>query len=402
MIYMSLNIQSLSYKKSVLHFGEQSLEGYCQNYSGPTYIYNLDLLKQRFALMQKALGKVKLHYAMKANSNVEVLRTLRRLGAGVDVVSVGEVQRALLAGFLPEDIIYSGVGKTRREIEESIRIGIHQLNVESIPELLRIGEISKTFNRRVSVALRLNPDVNIQTHPYIATGLRDNKFGIELGALPEVKVILQKQPHLRLVGVSLHIGSQMHEFDAFQEALQKLRPVYRQIKKDFPTVHSFDFGGGLGIYYEKFDWNPEIEGLHRYADVVEAELRNWDCERQAEPGRWLVARAGVLLCQVQYVKKTSHKTFLILDSGMNHLIRPALYDSYHRIWSVQEIQEKETYDVVGPICESGDFFAKDRNMSKVQEGDFLVIADTGAYGYSMTNQYNLQALPREICIPAIF
>lgn len=392
---MKIPRQSLEYVDSVLHFGQKKLSDFTANYNGPQYIYNLSLIEERYKMMQSALSPSRIFYAMKANSNIEVLKKLKKLGSGVDVVSLGEIQRAIQAGFGTEDIIYSGVGKTKKEILESVRLGIYQINVESLPELLRIGEIARSFNKRVMIVLRLNPDVDINTHPYIATGLRDNKFGIELNLLPEIKNVLRDNPYLHLVGISLHLGSQMQEFQSFREALQKLKPVYMDLKRDFPSVDRLDYGGGLGINYENFDWDKEIDSLSSYSQVVKQELTSLNCKLQTEPGRWLVARAGILLCQVQYVKVTSHKKFLILDSGMNHLARPSLYQSYHRIWSLNETDKKETYDVVGPICESADFFAKERLMSKVNEGDFIVVADTGAYGFSMATGYNLQPLPQE-------
>ncbi|WP_413581438.1 diaminopimelate decarboxylase [Bdellovibrio sp. HCB288] len=391
----------MEYINNELHFGpdKKNLMSLCANYIRPIYVYDLEFIRSRFKQMAKALDGVRLYFAVKANPNPQVLQCLKMAGAGADVVSLGEIKRALESGFLPEDIVYSGVGKTRHEITEALKLGIFQINVESLPELERIGEIAKALGKKASVALRLNPDVSIQTHPYIATGLRDNKFGMELSLLPDLSSCLKRHgDSLELVGVSLHLGSQMLEFSGYQEALIKLKNEFIKLKKEFPTLKRFDFGGGLGVVYEKLDLELESRLLNEYAGITKGILGELNCELQSEPGRWLVAHAGVLLTQVQYIKKTSVKTFVIVDSGMNHLIRPSLYEAEHRILPLKEGQNKITCDVVGPICESSDFFLKDYQMAVVREGDFLVVLDTGAYGYSMASTYNLQELPLEVCI----
>lgn len=370
-----------------------------QNYMRPIYVYDLDFIGQRYQTMSSALKNVRLFYAMKANSNPGVLQKLRTQGAGADVVSLGEIKRALESGFLPQDIVYSGVGKTRHEISEALRLDIFQINVESIPELERIGQVARELGRKAQVALRLNPDVDIKTHPYIATGLKDNKFGMELSLIPVLIQVLKKYADaVELVGVSLHLGSQMLEFSGYKEGLEKLKKVYLDLKKDFPSLRRFDFGGGLGIFYDRDDLPLEESLLKEYAQITLQTLGDLGCELQSEPGRWLVAHCGVLLTQVQYVKETSTKTFVIVDAGMNHLIRPSLYEASHRIEPLKKSSEAMVVDIVGPICESSDFFAKERSLPKVQEGDFLAILDSGAYGYSMASVYNLQELPLELCI----
>lgn len=391
----------MEYINNELHFGlnKKNLKDLCVNYVRPIYVYDLESVRARFATMAKALAGVRLYFAVKANPNPQVLNCLKKAGAGADVVSLGEIKRALESGFSPEDIVYSGVGKTRHEITEALKIGIFQINVESLPELERIGEIAKSLGKKASVALRLNPDVSIQTHPYIATGLRDNKFGMELSLVPDLVACLKKYPgSLELVGVSLHLGSQMLEFSGYEEALVKLKKSYLDLKKDFPSLRRFDFGGGLGVFYDRSDFLEEEKRLQQYADITMKALKDLNCELQSEPGRWLVAHAGVLLTQVQYVKKTSVKSFVIVDAGMNHLIRPSLYEAEHRILPLVKGSSEATFDVVGPICESSDFFLKDYKMATVKEGDFLAILDGGAYGYSMASNYNLQELPLEICI----
>lgn len=371
----------------------------CANYMRPIYVYDLDYLVQRYQAMSRALKDVKIFYAVKANPNVEVLHKLRQLGAGADVVSLGEIKRALEAGFEVSDIVYSGVGKTRHEISEALRLGIYQLNVESLPELARVGALARSMGKKAAVALRLNPDIDIKTHPYIATGLKDNKFGMELALISKLRECLgEYSDSLELVGVSLHLGSMMMEFTGYQEALLKLKQVFLDLQGDFPTLRRFDFGGGLGILYDRLDLELEERLLQEYAGITLDILADLNCELQTEPGRWLVGHCGVLISEVQYIKDTTAKKFIIVDAGMNHLIRPSLYEADHLILPLVKKGSSMTADVVGPICESADFFAKDRTLTTVSEGDFVAVMDAGAYGYSMASVYNLQELPLEICI----
>ncbi|MGZ3768880.1 MAG: diaminopimelate decarboxylase [Bdellovibrio sp.] len=391
----------MEYINNELHFGpfKKPLLPLCANYARPIYAYDLDFIALRYQTLSRALRGVKLFYAVKANPNFEVLSKFKSLGAGADVVSLGEIKRALESGFEVNDIVYSGVGKTRHEISEALKLGIYQINVESLPELKRVGELAKAAGKKASVALRLNPDIDIKTHPYIATGLKNNKFGMELSLIPQLVSCLKEFPEsLKLVGISLHLGSQMLEFAGYKEALNKLKKVFVNLQNDFPTLRRFDFGGGLGIFYDRLDLELEQSLLNDYAQITLETLGDLKCELQSEPGRWLVGHAGVLIAEVQYIKETSAKKFVILDSGMNHLIRPSLYEAEHTILPLIKKEETVKVDVVGPICESSDFFAKDITMNAVAEGEFVAILDAGAYGYSMASVYNLQELPLEICI----
>ncbi|WP_413287679.1 diaminopimelate decarboxylase [Bdellovibrio sp. HCB337] len=391
----------LQYEKQKLVLGPQkkALFSLVSNYQRPTYVYDLDILKERVQIFQKALPGVQVYYAMKANSHPQVLQCLHSLGCGLDVVSGGEIRRAQECGFKPQALIYSGVGKTHKEIRQTLEMGLEQINVESIPELRRIAKIAKEMNKKTNVVFRLNPDVDIETHPYIATGLHNNKFGMAFTDLPELKTVLKENSEcLIFKGVSLHLGSQMHNLSGFRDALKLLRPVYEDLQKEFPSCDTFDVGGGLGIFYDTQEIEAEEKLLQDYANIVFTELKGLRAKIQTEPGRWLVAHAGVLLTQVQYLKKTSVKNFAIVDTGMHHLLRPTLYGAHHRVWTLNEKSENGTkkYDVVGPICESGDFLASDRDLSELQEGDFLVIGDVGAYGFVMRSDYNLQDPPEEV------
>lgn len=389
----------LTYNGDALTFGSKSirLAETIGAYEGPFYLYDSQLVRERFTRLQEAFKKAKIFYAMKANSHPVLLKALASLGAGADVVSGGEVERALECGFTPRDIIFSGVGKTVAEIRRAIQLGLEQLNVESLPELERIEKIARELKTPVRVAFRVNPDVSVQTHPYIATGLAENKFGLEMGALARVhEIVARSEGWIQPVGLSLHLGSQLMEFSGLREALQRLRPVFLEMQSRYESFTKFDAGGGLGVDYEIEDPAVEERLLKEYAEVVLGETASLRADLQLEPGRWLVARAGVLVAQVQYVKQTSGRTFVILDTGMNHLIRPALYQAHHRILPLQRRGGgMRKYDVVGPICESADFMAKEREMPVVEQGDFVAISDAGAYGFSMANQYNLQRLPEE-------
>lgn len=391
----------LVYKNGELVFlgdkTEYKLSQLTENYQGPVFFYNLDFVRTRVRQMQDALKDVRLFYALKANSHPDVLKVFKDNNVGIDVVSGGEIHHAIKNGFNYQQLVYSGVGKTRKELELAICNDIHQINVESIPELERIGEMSKTLGKKANVVFRINPDISIQSHPYIATGLKDNKFGIDTGQLLDVIEMAKRfSTSLSVRGISLHLGSQMLEFSSLKDSLAKLKPLFLKLRAEFPECHRFDFGGGLGIHYEKQDLESEGKLLKAYSEVVFSELTALKhdipgLEIQSEPGRWLVGHCGVLISQVQYVKKTPHKEFIVLDSGMNHLIRPSLYEAYHSIHSLKKSSEStRKYDVVGPICESADFFGKDRDLPEVKQDDFIVVRDCGAYAATMSSDYNLQ------------
>ena len=376
-----------------------------KKYDRPVYVYDLGDIVNRIRRLRDSFGSlpVSIHYAVKANANPEILRAMAKEGIGVDTVSGGEIQAALENGFTAQSVIFSGVGKTKAEIELAIQSDIKQINVESPQELERIAEIARRLGRKPSVAFRMNPDVNPQTHPYITTGFRENKFGMDVSFLPELKSIVRKKADfLRLRGVTLHIGSQLLELSSLRDAISKTAAVYKELQAEGFNVDRFDIGGGLGINYGTDNNEDDFQRINEYGKMVRDLLGELNCEVIAEPGRILVARSGILIGEVQYIKKTQFKTFAILNTGMHHLLRPALYQAKHRVLPLinpPKVQLQK-YDVVGPICESSDFLAKDVELPQLNAGDYLAMADAGAYGFSMASFYNRHALPQEVVLKA--
>ncbi len=366
------------------------------------YVYDLDEIAIRVTALQQAFAssKMSLHYAMKANSNPQILQLMAQLGCGADTVSGGEIKLALQAGIPSDKIIFSGVGKTKQEIRFAIEQNIKQINVESVPELRRIGEIASALGQKASVAFRLNPDVNPDTHPYITTGFRENKFGLGEETIAELVAILrQYSAHLCLKGITLHIGSQLLDLASLEEAIEKTIPIYKRIQSLGFQLERFDIGGGLGVNYDSESSAREFSLIEHYGRTAIRLLSPLGCEILLEPGRILVARAGILIGEIQYIKSNPSKTFAILNTGMHHLLRPALYQAKHRVLPLVQRQRPQIrYDVVGPICESSDFLARDLPLAELEAGDFLAIADAGAYGFSMASFYNAHQLPLEICV----
>lgn len=397
---------SLNYRGDRLFLGERGdlLEIIQRNEGHACYVYDLANIQTRFKRLKDSLNGLKnlsIHYAIKANANPQVLQCLHKLGAQLDVVSQGEMQKAFTQGYTPNQVIFSGVGKTVDEIDFSIDHSIKQLNVESPQELVRIGERGKLKNKKVAVAFRMNPEVSPVTHPYITTGMSENKFGMDRSFIPQLVRILQEYPdHLELVGLTMHIGSQLLDLKAMEEAIQKLLSIDHEFKVLGYPLKRLDIGGGVGIHYQESDEVEDFKTIQAFGDMVVRNLKDYPGEILIEPGRVLVARAGVLLCQVEYIKETPYKNFAIVNTGMHHLMRPALYQANHRILPVVQKSEstKKVYDFVGPICESSDFLGKNRSMQELSQGDCMAICDAGAYGYSLANNYNAHPLPKEFVI----
>ncbi len=380
------------------YFDKSQLIRLAKKHGTPTYVYSASRVQEKIKLLKNAFTQpLTIHYAMKANDFPPLLRVIKKAGCGVDVVSFGEIDRAMSCGFKPSAIIFSGVGKSVEEIRQAIILKIKLLNVESPQELERIGAIAKKLKTTAVVAFRLNPAVNPKTHPYIATGFKENKFGMDASFLPELIKILKKYKNeIELAGLDFHIGSQLLELKPFKDALKKSLPIYRELVSQGHPLRYFDIGGGVGISYQ----GQKTIDLEKYAQAIEVETKPLGCEILCEPGRFLVADAGVLITKVEYVKKTPYKNFVIIDSGMHHLIRPALYGSHHEILPLNKIRggKKIKVDVVGPICESADFLAKDFFMIEPNQNNLLAVCDSGAYGAVMASHYNLQKSVKEILI----
>lgn len=369
----------------------------------PTYVYSRKGIHDRVFQFQSVIAKslaqrYTIHYAVKANAHPEILKLMKMLNLGVDVVSGGELKKCLDAGFSPQQVIFSGAGKSKEEIRLALRAQIKQINVESVSELKRIASLAQELNLKAHVVLRINPQVDPKTHPYISTGFRENKFGIDEAMLAECAEVIKVSPSLIWTGISSHIGSQLMEFTAIRETFQKMRKIFEAYRANGFALTTFDVGGGVGIDYSQ-PAHTDFKQVEEYGKVLQEELAGLEAQIQMEPGRILIARAGVLLTQIQYIKKTPYKNFAICNSGMHHLMRPALYQAEHRIMPVnQRDGEESSYDIVGPICESSDFLGKNRLLSGIQEGDWLAVADAGAYGVSMASQYNAFAMPKEIFV----
>ena len=384
-------------------FSDSGLERELLELPTPFYLYDLDALQKRVDFFKNQLPKNShVHFAMKSNYNPKVLEVFKSASFGLDVVSSGELLLAKELGFANEHIVFSGVGKTRKEIELALRNKICQINVESEEELLRIANIAKSVGVVAPVAFRMNPDVDVETHPYIRTGFRDNKFGLDFSAIPRLLETLDgHKDSLVLRGLTLHIGSQIRMIEPFKLALEKTLSLYQDLQSKGYELSTFDVGGGLGIDYFDPDLSPEEDLIKSYGKLLEGTLGSKVENILLEPGRVLVARFGYLITEVQYVKQTPHKNFLIVDTGMHHLLRPSLYQAHHRILPLKDTKSPHlvSFDVVGPICESSDVLGADRVLgSDLSQGDRLAIFDVGAYGSVMSSDYNRHERPQEYVV----
>ena len=365
----------------------------------PFYLYDIQGLKEGYQFFLEATKhSLQVFFAMKSNFNKEILKAFQELGSGVDVVSGGEMQLAQSLGFSPQKIIFSGIGKSQSDLEEAVGKKIFQINVESLEELQRLADICKREKTSCSIGLRINPNVDFESHPYIKTGLKGHKFGFEEEDLALVLNFIQAQPSLQLKGLSMHLGSQIFDLDPLLKAIERLRNLYERLKKEKYPLKVLDIGGGLAVNYQRADWKEDQLRVQDFGQALKGLLKGFDDTVITEPGRLLTARFGILCAKVEYIKKSSHKQFAILNSGMNHFLRSALYGTKHRILPLEKSgPAQHTYDVVGPICETGDTFFENCFLPKLKSGDWLAIADTGAYGFVMANRYNLQPEAQEIC-----
>jgi diaminopimelate decarboxylase len=390
-----------AYRNGVLHAEDVDLIALSQAVGTPFYCYATATLERHYRVFAHAFADVDalICYAMKANSNQAVIATLARLGAGADVVSEGELLRARSAGVPPHKIMFSGVGKTAHELALAVEQGILCVNVESEAELELLAEIAVQKGRTADISIRVNPDIDPKTHAKIATGKAENKFGIPISRARDVYTRAAKLDGVRVVGVDMHIGSQITALDPFSDAFALLADFVRVLRADGHVIRHVDLGGGLGIPYREDNEPPPDPDA--YAAVVKNATRDLDCQLIFEPGRLIVGNAGILLTRVLYLKRGEAKTFVIVDAGMNDLVRPTLYDAHHDIRPVREPQvsaPRTVADVVGPVCESGDFIALDRSMVEPKPGDLLAIMSAGAYGAVEASTYNTRALVPEVLV----
>ena len=368
-----------------------------QQYGSPCYAYSKQAISENFLDYQRALSPRDhlICYAVKSNSNIAVLQTLAKLGAGFDIVSVGELERVLLAGGDPAKVVYSGVAKTADEMRRALEVGIHCFNVESESELKLLNKTAAQTKQMAPVSLRVNPDVDAKTHPYISTGLKENKFGIDINRAYEIYQQAAQMDNISVVGVDCHIGSQLTDIAPFIDAMQHLLILVDRLAEAGITLKHIDIGGGLGVRYQ----NETVPSLASYMDALAPLLKDRTETLIMEPGRSITANAGILLTQVQVIKKNGDKNFAIVDAAMNDMLRPALYDAWMDINTIEIIsgRTEADYDVVGPVCETGDFLAKDRTLA-IEEGDYLYLSSAGAYGFTMSSNYNSRPRVAEVMV----
>lgn len=390
-----------NYQGGILHAEEVPIPEIAASVGTPFYAYSAATLTRHFQLFTEALTGMDhlICYAVKANSNLAVLKLMGDLGAGMDVVSGGEYARARAAGVPGERIVFSGVGKTRAEMRLALEGGIRQVNLESEPEMLALSEVATAMGVTVPVTLRVNPDVDAKTHAKIATGKSDNKFGIPISRARMAYAETAAQPGLEVVGIDVHIGSQLTDLDPFRQAYSKLADLTRQLRADGHDIRRLDLGGGLGIPYERSNTAPPLP--LEYGQVVRETVGDLGCEIEIEPGRLIAGNAGIMVSQVIYVKQGVGRKFLIVDSAMNDLVRPSMYEAHHDIVPVIEPAagaEQEPYDIVGPVCETGDTFARGRNLPVLAADDLIAFRSAGAYGAVMASEYNSRPLIPEVLV----
>ena len=385
------------YKNGKLFCEKVSVEEIAKKVGTPFYAYSHQTLQRHFTAYQKAFAGVPhlIAFAMKANSNIAILRLFANAGGGVDIVSEGEMHRALAAGIDPKKMVFAGVGKTRQEMRAALQRGILMFNVESSQELTALDEVAKELRVKAPVALRVNPDINPKTHPYISTGLKKSKFGIEITKAISQYQLAARLSNIEIVGIHSHIGSQLTQVKPFVDALKRISKLIEELRSQGLGIRYWDIGGGLGITYDA-EKPPLPKEL---AAVLLPLLKKSGCTIILEPGRSLVGNAGILVTRVIYTKEGEVKNFVVVDAGMNDLIRPSLYEAYHEIVPVVKKKRKsQVVDVVGPICESGDFLAQEREMPQTAPDELLAVMSAGAYGFAMSSNYNARPRPPEILV----
>ncbi len=390
-------MSDFSYKNDELYCEQLKVADLAQKFGTPLYLYSYNAFKNHYLELAEAYSSLNnlICFSVKANSNIYILKNLVDLGAGLDIVSGGELQRALKAGCPADKIVFAGVGKKKDEIRDALKAGIKMFNVESYPELLRINDIAGQLGVEGRVSLRVNPDVDPKTHKYITTGKKENKFGLDFEIAHNIFEKSRKFKHVKIIGIHCHVGSQITQDTPFIKALDRVKGFLDHIYEEGFDIEAFNFGGGLGIVYK--DENPQT--AQEFAQKVIPLLKGLKVKETIfEPGRYIAGNSGILVTEVQYIKKSGPKTFVIVDAAMNDLMRPVLYEAYHAMGAVKKSGERMNADIVGPICESGDFFAKEREIDVVGEGAFIAIMSAGAYGFSMASNYNTRPRPAEVLV----
>ncbi|AKO64956.1 diaminopimelate decarboxylase [Methylophilales bacterium MBRSG12] len=389
--------KSLLRKESSHYFIEDvKLTDIAQKFGTPAYVYSKKHILDQINFLQNALSDIDhlICFAVKANSNLSILKLFKECGCGFDIVSGGELQRVLTVDSLNSKIVFSGVGKSFSEIEMALNNNILAFNVESEEELFRINNISQRLSKIAKVSIRVNPNVDAKTHPYISTGLKDNKFGIDETSAIKLYKKAAKLDHIKITGIDCHIGSQLTDLSPFEDAFIKLASLIDELESNQIAVEHIDIGGGIGISYN----NEDISPIDFYVQMIKKYLLKYNKKIILEPGRFLIGKAGLMLTNVEYIKKSEHKNFVLVDAAMNDLMRPSLYNAFHEVINLSDTQDSnDIFDIVGPICETGDFLAKDRNI-KANQGDILAIMDAGAYGFSMSSNYNSRPRIPEIIV----
>ncbi|HEX8943108.1 MAG TPA: diaminopimelate decarboxylase [Gemmatimonadaceae bacterium] len=382
----------------VMHCEGVSLEQIARDVGTPVYVYSAATIRDRYERLERMLGSVphRIHYTLKANSSRAILELVRSLGAGADVVSGGELHRALAAGFAPSEIIFGGVGKTEREIAEALDAGILLINAESEGEVRLIDRLAGERGMIANVSLRVNPEITLDTpHDYIKTGGRGHKFGIPYDDVVHVAEVTAGLLHVELVGLDMHLGSQLSRIDPYREGTERLASIVAElVRRGIHTLEYLDIGGGLGVRYD----TEEPPDLKRFASLVLPTVADTGLQLIMEPGRFVVGNAGALVSQVLYRKRSGGKDYVVADAGMTELLRPSHYGAFHKVVAMRQRGDVKKVDVVGPVCESGDFLALDRELDDVRPGDHLVVCDVGAYGYAMASNYNSRLRPAEVMV----
>ena len=367
-----------------------------QKYDTPLYVYDFDYIKNRYLELKEAFSGQKniINYAVKANSNLSVISHLAGQGAGADCVSIGEVKRAVLAGVSKYKIIFSGVGKRDDEIREALNLDILLINLESEEEMKRVEAVASELGKIARISVRVNPNIDAKTHPYISTGLHDNKFGVEIDMAKRMYIYAKKSSFLNPVGIHFHIGSQITELEPISEACSIVADLAHTLKALEIDIKFFDVGGGIGVVYD----DETTISIQEYAEMIKNVTRKLDVTILCEPGKYMVANSGYFLTKVLYEKRNDQKRFVIVDGAMNDLIRPSLYNAYHKIEAINKIGESSPADVVGPVCESGDFFGKNVPLPQLEHNDLLIVKSAGAYGFSMSSNYNTRNRSAEVAV----